>query len=422
MRFFMKKKSASRYEAGELFFCREALGKQLIDKISRLVRFPAEHEENTVCFRQQGVEFSFAAFGSEDEGEAQIYARQELSGVKSYLHSIETDCGDVKRHLLYTIEQCKSVVRVHYSFSRKNARADREKILLAENRINEILKELQGLRTKKGGALADPDGRIILDADGNSKVRSYLPPLEERGETEEREGKACSREALERRRRNVMQLRRRRIYTPLSVPVIETEREAKRRTKHQICGRAAALLAVSLYSECLLREGMRPSEAGAFMKDMVKSLRAEEFFSPSEKAYLKDSCPDKKQQLQFLWQYEKLYVLEWALGLFETLEWPKLLCSEEDCVTKLREFHSLEELERKARLRTEKELLDAADLYRRLHWACQDAAANDYPLPEKILAEAVDERLKGLFWAAGCMKTPGELYAEDGRELTDLLI
>ena len=420
MRFFMKKKSASRYEAGELLFCREALGRQAIDRISDLIRLPVQREENTVLLRQQGIEFSFAAFGTEDEGEAQVYARQELSGVHGYLHSLDTVYGDVKRHLFYTIGRFRSVVRVHYSFEQKNERADREKILLAENLINEILKGLQGIRTKRGGALAGPDGRIILDESGNSQVKSYLPPLDERKDSADPDGKIPMREALERLRKSVMQLRRRQIYTPLALPVIETEREAEKRTKRQICGRAAALLAVSLYSECLLGEGMKPSEAGAFIRDTVKQFRAEEFFSPSEKAYLKSRQPDENTQIQFSWQYENLYVMEWALGLFETLDWPERICSVRDCVTKIREFRSLDELVGQTKLRPKRELLDAADLYYRLHWACRDAAVNGYPFPEAVLFEAAAERRRGLFWAAGCRSAEGERLTGDGWDQTDV--
>lgn len=420
MRFFIKKRNAPRYEAGELFFCREVQGRRIADQISEIIKSPLEQEGGAVRFQCQGVEFSFAAFGIEDEGEAQIYARQELSGLKGYLRNLETVHGNVKRHLLYTIGQCGSVVRVHYSFSQKNERADREKILLAENRMNEILKALRGVRTKGGSALAGPDGRMILDEDGNSRTKNYLPSLEERSQEEGTEGKTCLKEALARRKKSVMQLRRRQIYTPMSLPVTETEREADRRTKRQVCGRAAALLTVSLYSECLLGEGMTPSEAGAFVRDIAERFRAEEFFSPSEKAYLKDGCPDKGTQIQFSWQYENLYVMEWALGLFERLDWPETICSVEECVAKIREFRSLEEFERSVSLRPERELLDAADLYFRLRWACRDAAANGYPLPEKVCSEAAAERSRGLCWAAGCRPAPGETLEGDGWDQTDL--
>lgn len=87
--------------------------------------------------------------------------------------------------------------------------------------------------------------------------------------------------------------------------------------------------------------------------------------------------------------------MEWALGLFERLDWPENICSVEECAAKIREFCSLEEFERSVSLRPERELLDAADLYYRLHWACRDAAANGYPLPEKVLSEAAAERRRG---------------------------
>ncbi len=421
MRFFIRKKSAPRYETAELLFCPEVWGRQTIERISDLIKLPAEKEENTVRFRQQGVEFSFAAFGTEDEGEAQVYARQELSSVRGYLYSLDTEYGDVKRHLMYTLERCGCVVRVHYSFSQKGGRADREKILLAENMINEAVRGIQGIRTKGGGALAGPDGRIILDENGNSKVKFYLPPLDEKQEWKETDGKACSKEALERRRKNIAKLRRSQIYTPSSLPVTELSRESQRRTKHQICGRAAALLAVSLYSECLLGEGMAPSEAGTFIRDIVRRFGAEKFFSPSEKAYLKDRCPDEITQIRFSWQYENLYVMEWALGLFERLKWPETICDIEECVTKIKKFQSLEEMEKQTRLRPERELLDAADLYYRLHWACRDAEINGYPAPGKILSEAAAERRRGLFWVSRCRESEGETPAGDEWDQTDLI-
>ena len=82
-------------------------------------------------------------------------------------------------------------------------------------------------------------------------------------------------------------------------------------------------------------------------------------------------------------------------------------------------FCSLEEFERSVSLRPERELLDAADLYYRLHWACRDAAANGYPLPEKVLSEAAAERRRGLFWAAGCRTAPGETPGKKSGEMPE---
>lgn len=67
MRFFIKKRNAPRYEAGELFFCREAQGRQIADQISEMIKSPSEKEGGAVRFQCQGVEFSFAASGPKEE-------------------------------------------------------------------------------------------------------------------------------------------------------------------------------------------------------------------------------------------------------------------------------------------------------------------------------------------------------------------
>lgn len=164
---------------------------------------------------------------------------------------------------------------------------------------------------------------------------------------------------------------------------------------------------------------MTPPEAGAFVWDIAGRFRAEEFFSPSEKAYLRDSCPDPRTQIQFSWQYENLYVMEWALGLFERLDWPENICSVEECAAKSGSSVRWRSLSAASASGRNRELLDAADLYYRLHWACRDAAANGYPLPEKVLSEAAAERRRGLFWAAGCRTAPGETPGKKSGEMPE---
>lgn len=51
MRFFIKKRNAPRYEAGELFFCREAQGRQIADQISEMIKSLSEKEGGAVRFQ-----------------------------------------------------------------------------------------------------------------------------------------------------------------------------------------------------------------------------------------------------------------------------------------------------------------------------------------------------------------------------------
>ena len=68
MGFFSRRRGARRYEAGEFLFCREILGIQMIDRILELFEEEAETSGNTLTFRRKGMEISFAAFGTGDEG------------------------------------------------------------------------------------------------------------------------------------------------------------------------------------------------------------------------------------------------------------------------------------------------------------------------------------------------------------------
>lgn len=407
MGFFIRKRGVKRYETGELLFCRQAQGKQMIDRISELTGIEAEPAGNMLTFKKKGVELSFAAFGTEDEGEAGVYAKRELNGVCGYFRQVEAKSEDIQRNLLYMLKQCQGVVRVNYSFEQKGERANREKTAIADRLIGEILRGIGGMLTRGGEAIVGTNGRVILDGSGSSEVKTYLPPLEEiTGEQK----KGIPREALERRKGSVMNLRRHQIYTPLWLPVIETEREAEKRTKRQVCGRAVALLTVALYSECLLGEQMEVGKARRFVQENMEHFRVEEFLSPAERQYLYDDFSEEAVRIHFSWQYENLYVMEWALGLFDRLDWPNHICDVETCVRKIREFDSFEEFVKASSLRSHKELLSAADFIYRLHWACVDARINGFSSPGGADNEVVMERHRSLFWAAGCKG------AEDGKQ------
>lgn len=353
------------------------------------------------------MEISFAAFGTGDEGEAGVYARRELDGIRDYFRQVRTENTDTLRNLMFVLGRCQGIVRVNYSFELRNERADQERIAAAENMIAQVLRGMSAVMTKGGEAIAGADGKVILDGNGESEVKSFLPPLEDTSQDDKKKG--IPGEALERRRKSVMELRRRQIYVPFWLPVLETEARTQARTKRQVCGRAAALLTVALYSECLLGEGMKPPQARAFVREIIEHFRADEFFSPAEKAYLEDDFSEEAVRIHFSWQYENLYVMEWALGMFDSLSWPEKICDVGECVRKMREFDSFSEFEQAVKLRSKRELLDAADFIYRLDWACTDAGLNGFPAPGGILPDVVMERHRALFWAAGCMTAdPGE--------------
>ena len=147
---------------------------------------------------------------------------------------------------------------------------------------------------------------------------------------------------------------------------------------------------------------MSYEKAREFVAPIIESYGAEKFFSPDEKAYLDDPDSDEKTQIQYAWQYENLWVMEWALGFTEDLFWPNRICDVPGTVRLLKDRQTMETLLAAARLRPRSELLEQADLIYRLHWACVDARVMGMPAPQELEEGVVMERHRALFWLAGC--------------------
>ena len=209
-------------------------------------------------------------------------------------------------------------------------------------------------------------------------------------------------EYIERRDRSMALLRDKHIYVTPWLPLLWERAEEPGRTAEEVCGRAAALLIVSLYSECRLGEHMSYEESREFVDPIIEGYGADEFFSPDERAYLDNPESDEKTQIQYAWQYENLWVMEWALGLTDDLFWPTHICDVPESSRIMREHPNMEELTAAARLRPRAELLDQADLIYRLHWACVDARVMGMPAPQELEEGVVMERHRALFWLAGC--------------------
>lgn len=102
--------------------------------------------------------------------------------------------------------------------------------------------------------------------------------------------------------------------------------------------------------------------------------------SPQERAFFAQAAPDAQALANFGWRYEALAVLQWALGLADTLPEPSALCA----VPLAR--------------RPLPELFDTLDRHLRLHWAVRQAGRSGQPLPAGIVPGVVYERHYALNW------------------------
>lgn len=382
----------------ELIFCPAESLEHIMGRMESALGVHSPGTGNRISIYQDDMHIDFTGFVADKETEDGKKAQEQLQGVWAYFRQVETEHIDIQRNLLYHLRQCRGMVSVNAVYDGPQ-NADKEGAI--SERMGVVTAALQGVLTWGMDALVDPAGKIILSKDGKSDLEYYMPsevPIPADW------AKDALPEYIERRDRSMALLRGRHIYVTPWLPLLWERAEEPGRTAEEVCGRAAALLIVSLYSECRLGEHMSYEESRAFVAPIIEGYGADAFFSPDERVYLDDPESDEKTQIQYAWQYENLWVMEWALGLTDDLFWPTHICDVPESSRIMREHLTMEELTAAARLRPRAELLDQADLIYRLHWACVDARVMGLPAPQSLEEGVVMERHRALFWLAGCDK------------------
>ncbi len=396
---FKKPKEPPRQQRSgvmELIFCPAESLEHIMGRMESALGVHSPGTGNRISIYQDDMHIDFTGFVADKETENGKKAQEQLQGVWAYFRQVETEHIDIQRNLLYHLRQCQGMVSVNAVYDGPQ-NADKEGAI--SERMGVVTAALQGVLTWGMDALVDPAGKIILSKDGKSDLEYYMPsevPIPADW------AKDAPPEAVERRNKSMALLRDRHIYVTPWLPLLWERAEEPGRTVEEVCGRAAALLIVSLYSECRVGEHMSYEKAREFVAPIIESYGAEKFFSPDEKAYLDDPNSTEQTQIQYAWQYENLWVMEWALGLTDDLFWPTRICDVPGTVRLLKDCQTMEDLLAAAKLRPRKELLDQADLIYRLHWACVDARVMNMPAPQGLEEGVVMERHRALFWLAGC--------------------
>ena len=389
-----------RVKGAAMLFCPEPDPRKALDQVEELFHIEHVGDRNNITLVQDDMEIILLAACPNDEGENGEYAENQLKGVAGYVYHNQTELVEIKRNLFYHLRQCKSLIQVVYSFDSAGSKETTEKEQQVMEPLYNITEKLQGVITFGDGmTLRNSKGQVILDKAGKSELEHYMPaefPVPEDW------AKDAPPEAVERRDRSMALLEERHLYVTPWLPLLWERAEEPGRTVEEVCGRAAALLIVSLYSECRVGDHLSYEEAREFVDPIIEGYGAEKFFSPDEKAYLDDPNSTEQTQIQYAWQYENLWVMEWALGLTDDLFWPNRICDVPGSVRLLKDCQTMETLLAAAKLRPRRELLDQADLIYRLHWACVDARVMGMPAPQGLEEGVVMERHRALFWLAGC--------------------
>lgn len=204
-------------------------------------------------------------------------------------------------------------------------------------------------------------------------------------------------EALERKRRSIEILKGQKIPFMEGLPVIESGDHVRVRTKEEIARRAIACL-FTIQLACDLSAGQEDMVRGrAFMEELAGKFGVENCFTPKEKKFF-TAVPGQQDVVDMVWKYEAYWVLLWALGIVEELEFPGEICDCDFAIWAVSGHDSFESFMEHVCLRDMDRILEEADLIFRYDWACVDARIHGRTAPGGLDAGVVLERHRAFNW------------------------
>ena len=158
------------------------------------------------------------------------------------------------------------------------------------------------------------------------------------------------------------------------LPMIVPESHAKPHKHKKIAGRAVALF-------LLVSRAKKETEYAT--EKMVEYAEDKDLFSYNEAELMEDDVMSDDDAFQNIWRMEALYVILWALNLVETLPRPDAQRSFAEMAT-LMKGKKVKKLVEETNLRPQSEILDAADLIYRYHWAIRNEGAHGRDAPDGL--------------------------------------
>jgi hypothetical protein len=210
---------------------------------------------------------------------------------------------------------------------------------------------------------------------------------------EEMEEAGCTPEQESRKEKSETYCEENKVVVNTFLPCIEDESTANIRSKEEVIERTLALCYIGLKSEQLEQ---------IHLDSFEEKYTLTNSFTTNENNFKNSQNPSDQEMVEANWKYEGLHVLLWSLGFIEILEFPNTYCNVAADV-EIIFSKTKEEFETQAELRSNSEILDAADLIYRLDWACVDARVNGKEKDLTADGEIVFERHYVLNWLINYM-------------------
>ena len=317
-----------------------------------------------------------------------------LKGLYGYISSLPASNEKVRELMLH------KVLTLNSEFSLSNEGGD---IKSLKDFIKEMALDFDALLFVQPGNLIsksngqhflDKNLNLLLDTVGNCEVDELSVNIESvyfDGEQVE-----ITEDQKIRKARSEKMLEQYQVKINRNLPHIESEQETRIRTAKEIAQRVTVLAITNLVAF----NSIEASEA----TDYLKKYDIWDYVTPGEKDFFDNPTAERKNHET--WKCEDIWVLLWALKKVENLGWPNELCNlsniPPDNYPVAQDKDPRQFIGSITDVRSKDEILDAADLYYRLDWACVDARINSKEIKE-VHPSVVYERHYALNWLINYM-------------------
>ncbi|MFD3259930.1 DUF4272 domain-containing protein [Paenibacillus lentus] len=263
--------------------------------------------------------------------------------------------------------------------------------------FQDLLRRVDGIGFFPNGMLMDSDGQVIVYPDGKSGSADFRPRActrKIRGEEQ------TSAEGEQRKQATISYLKEKNIPFNEGLPQLPPSGDLRFKSREEIARRAIALLIVIQYA-CDVAQAADLEESQQFVKGMLDKYGVTDFITGNEEELLLQEEPSHQDALNITWQYEAYWVLIWALGLVESLDFPVEVCDCDFAIQSVSSCGSFEAFLAKTSFRSGEEILNEADRIYRLHWACVNSRVKRENPPADMNESIVMERRRALFWLIG---------------------
>ncbi|WP_166244951.1 DUF4272 domain-containing protein [Paenibacillus turpanensis] len=260
-----------------------------------------------------------------------------------------------------------------------------------------LLAKVNGIGFIPNGTLIGSDGEVIVYPDGSSGASNFTPTActkKVRGE------ELQSSEGDARKRNTEAFLQEKGIPVNAALPQLPAVENIRLRSQEEAARRAVASLIVIQYA-CDVAQDEDIEASKDFVLGLLDKYGVEDALTEQEREFLAAEEPDRHEAVQIAWQYEAQWVLLWALGLVETLDFPSETCDSLYAIKTVSECESFTEFYEQTTMRSAEEILEQADLVYRMHWACVNDRIHGRAAAAEMQESIVVERRRGLFWLIG---------------------